>query len=107
MSEKKFGVSNFEAEVLGADKPVLVDFWATWCMPCRMLAPTVEELAEDLEGKVIVGKINVDEEPDLARKYRVASIPTLIVFENGAEVRRSVGVVAREDILDMLGMADA
>lgn len=107
MSEKKFGVSNFEAEVLGADKPVLVDFWATWCMPCRMLAPTVEELAEDLEGKVIVGKINVDEEPDLARKYRVASIPTLIVFENGAEVRRSVGVVAREDILDMLGIADA
>ena len=106
MSEKKFGVSNFETEVLGADKPVLVDFWATWCMPCRMLAPTIEELAEDLEGKVIVGKVNVDEDPDLARKYRVASIPTLIVFENGAEVRRSVGVVAREDILDMLGIAD-
>lgn len=107
MSEKKFGVSNFETEVLGADKPVLVDFWATWCMPCRMLAPTIEELAEDLEGKVIVGKVNVDDDPDLARKYRVASIPTLIVFENGAEVRRSVGVVAREDILDMLGIADA
>ena len=106
MSEKKFGVSNFEKEVLGADKPVLVDFWATWCMPCRMLAPTIEELAEDLEGKVIVGKVNVDEDPDLARKYRVASIPTLIVFENGAEVRRSVGVVAREDILDMLGIAE-
>ena len=107
MSEKKFGVSNFETEVLGADKPVLVDFWATWCMPCRMLAPTIEELAEDLEGKVIVGKVNVDEDPDLARKYRVASIPTLIDFENGAEVRRSVGVVAREDILDMLGIAEA
>ena len=106
MSEKKFGVSNFETEVLGADKPVLVDFWATWCMPCRMLAPTIEELAEDLEGKVIVGKVNVDEDPDLARKYRVASIPTLIVFENGAEVRRSVGVVAREDILDMLGISE-
>ncbi len=106
MSEKKFGVSNFETEVLGADKPVLVDFWATWCMPCRMLAPTIEEMAEDLEGKVIVGKVNVDDDPDLARKYRVASIPTLIVFENGAEVRRSVGVVAREDILDMLGIAD-
>jgi len=107
MSEKKFGVSNFETEVLGADKPVLVDFWATWCMPCRMLAPTIEELAEDLEGKVIVGKVNVDDDPDLARKYRVASIPTLIVFENGAEVRRSVGVISREDILDMLGIADA
>lgn len=107
MSEKKFGVSNFETEVLGADKPVLVDFWATWCMPCRMLAPTIEELAEDLDGKVTVGKINVDEDPDLARKYRVSSIPTLIVFENGAEVRRSVGVISREDILDMLGIADA
>lgn len=106
MSELKFGVSNFETEVLGADKPVLVDFWATWCMPCRMLAPTIEELAEDLEGKVIVGKVNVDDDPDLARKYRVASIPTLIVFENGVEVRRSVGVVSREDILDMLGIAD-
>lgn len=104
MSEKKFGVSNFESEVLGADKPVLVDFWATWCMPCRMLAPTVEELAEELEGKVIVGKVNVDEEMEIARKYRVASIPTLIVFENGAEVRRSVGLVEKEDILDMLGI---
>ncbi len=106
MSEKKFSVSNFESEVLGAEKPVLVDFWATWCMPCRMLAPTIEELAEDLEGQVIVGKVNVDEESDLARKYRVMSIPTLIVFENGAEVRRSVGVVSREDILDMLGIAE-
>ena len=107
MSEKKFGMNNFETEVLGAEKPVLVDFWATWCMPCRMLAPTIEELAEDLEGQVIVGKVDVDENPDLARKYRVASIPTLIVFENGAEVRRSVGVAAREDILDMLGIDEA
>jgi len=107
MSEKKFGMNNFETEVLGAEKPVLVDFWATWCMPCRMLAPTIEELAEDLEGQVIVGKVDVDENPDLARKYRVASIPTLIVFENGAEVRRSVGVAAREDILDMLGIGEA
>ena len=106
MSEKKFGMNNFETEVLGAEKPVLVDFWATWCMPCRMLAPTIEELAEDLEGKVIVGKVDVDENPDLARKYRVASIPTLIVFENGAEVRRSVGLAAREDILDMLGISE-
>lgn len=104
MSEKKFGMHNFEAEVLSADKPVLVDFWATWCMPCRMLAPTVEELAEELEGKAIVGKVNVDEENELARRYRVASIPTLIVFENGAEVRRSVGLVGKEDILEMLGL---
>lgn len=104
MSEMKFGVSNFEAEVLKADKPVLVDFWASWCMPCRMLAPVVEEIAEETKDRVIVGKINVDEEGELARKYRVASIPTLIVFENGQEVRRSVGVIDKEDILDMLGI---
>lgn len=104
MSEKKFGVSNFEAEVLKADKPVLVDFWATWCMPCRMLAPVIEEVAEETEDRAIVGKINVDEEMELARKYRVASIPTLIVFENGQEVRRSVGVIDKEDIFDMLGI---
>ena len=106
MSEKKFTVSNFETEVLAAEKPVLVDFWATWCGPSRMLGPAVDELAEDLEGRVIVGKVNVDEESDLARRYRVASIPTLIVFENGAEVRRSVGVVPKEDILDMLDIAE-
>ena len=106
MSELKIGVDNFETEVLAAEKPVLLDFWATWCMPCRMLAPTIEEIAEDFEGQVIVGKVNVDDDPDLARKYRVASIPTLIVFENGAEVRRSVGVISREDILDMLGLSD-
>ena len=106
MSELKIGMDNFETEVLGAEKPVLVDFWATWCMPCRMLAPTIEEIAEDFDGQVIVGKVNVDDDPDLARKYRVMSIPTLIVFENGAEVRRSVGVVSREDILDMLGVSD-
>lgn len=104
MSEKKFTVGNFSQEVLSADKPVLVDFWATWCAPCRMLAPVVEEVAEEVEGKAIVGKLNVDEEMELARKYRVASIPTLIVFEKGQEVRRSVGVIDKEDILDLLGL---
>ena len=98
MSEKKFGVSNFETEVLGADKPVLVDFWATWCMPCRMLAPTIEEIAEDAEGRAYVGKVNVDEEGELAMKYGVRSIPTLIFFENGKEVNRMVGVQDKEDI---------
>ena len=104
MSEKKFTVGNFNQEVLSADKPVLVDFWATWCAPCRMLAPVVEKVAEEVEGKAIVGKLNVDEEMELARKYRVASIPTLIVFEKGQEVRRSVGVIDKEDILDLLGL---
>ena len=102
--EKKFTVSNFEAEVLSADMPVLVDFWASWCAPCRMLAPVVEEVAQETEGRAIVGKLNVDDEMELARKYRVASIPTLIVFENGQEVRRSVGVVEKEDILELLGL---
>ena len=102
--EKKFTVSNFEAEVLSADKPVLVDFWASWCAPCRMLAPVVEEVARETEGRAIVGKLNVDDEMELARKDRVASIPTLIVFENGQEVRRSVGVVEKEDILELLGL---
>ncbi len=104
MSEKTFTVANFNEEVLSADKPVLVDFWATWCAPCRMLGPVVEEVAEETEGRAIVGKLNVDEEMELARKYRVASIPTLIVFENGQEVRRSVGVIDKEDILDLLGL---
>ena len=102
--EKKFTVSNFEAEVLKSDKPVLVDFWASWCGPCRMLAPVVEEVAEETEGRAVVGKVNVDNEMELARTYRIASIPTLIVFENGREVRRSVGVIEKEDILDLMGL---
>ena len=89
---------NFEELVLKADKPVLVDFWATWCMPCRMLAPVVEELAEELEGKGIVGQVDVDEAPQLAMKYRVASIPTLIMFENGKADRRAVGVQDKDDL---------
>ncbi len=96
--ELKFTKNNFEELVLNADKPVLVDFWATWCMPCRMLAPTIEEIAEEAEGRAYVGKVNVDEEGELAMKYGVRSIPTLIFFENGKEVNRMVGVQDKEDI---------
>ncbi len=96
--ELKFTKSNFEELVLNADKPVLVDFWATWCMPCRMLSPTIEEIAEEAEGKAYVGKVNVDEEGELAMKYGVRSIPTLIFFQNGKEVNRMVGVQDKEDI---------
>ena len=81
--EYTFTTENFETEGLGSDVPVLVDFWATWCMPCRMLAPVIEEIASENEGTIKVGKVNVDENPDLARKYRVMSIPTDLVFKNG------------------------
>ena len=94
--ELKLTKDNFEELVLKADKPVMVDFWAPWCMPCRMIAPGVEDLAEELEGSAYVGKVNVDEEGELAQKYRVSSIPCLIVFENGREARRTVGAQGKD-----------
>lgn len=100
--EYTFTTDNFEAEVLGSNVPVLVDFWATWCMPCRMLAPVIEEIASENEGKIKVGKVNVDENPDLARKYRVMSIPTVLVFKSGELTATSVGVDSKENILKLL-----
>ena len=102
MSDITLTVDNFEEKVLKADKPVLVDFWATWCMPCRMIAPIVEEIAEETAGQAYVGKVNVDEQAELAVRYRVSSIPTLIVFENGQEQRRTVGAQDKEELLDFL-----
>ena len=90
---KKFTAQNFETEVLQAKGPVLGDFWATWCMPCRMQGPAVEKLAEEGYN---AGKLNVDEEQELAARYRVMSIPTLIVFKDGQEVDRMVGVQSRD-----------
>ena len=94
---------NFEDEVLGSSVPVLVDFWATWCGPCRMLSPVVDELAEKYEGKVKFGKINVDEQPRLAMNYGVESIPTLLLFKDGRAVDKSIGVVPKSSIEQMLG----
>ncbi len=94
---------NFEAEVLGASVPVLVDFWASWCGPCRMLSPVVDELAEKYDGKVKFGKVNVDEQPRLAMNYSVESIPTLLLFKDGRPVDKSVGVVPKSSIEQMLG----
>lgn len=90
--------SNFESDVLGSDKPVLVDFWAEWCGPCRMIAPAVEAVAEDYEGKASVYKMNVDENMNVPQRYGIRGIPTLIVFKNGQEQERIVGAVSREAI---------
>lgn len=89
---------NFDVEVLKSDKLVLVDFWAPWCMPCKMLAPTVEKLAAEYDGRVSVSKCNVDESPDLATNLSVLNIPTIIIFKNGEEVDRMVGVNSKAAI---------
>lgn len=100
--EKKFTTENFSTEVLNADKPVLVDFYADWCGPCRMMSPIVEQLAVDMEGKAIIGKLNIDDNEDIAMKYGVMNIPTLILFKNGTEVNRIVGAQNREVLERML-----
>ena len=100
--EKKFTTENFTTEVLNADKPVLVDFYADWCGPCRMMSPIVEQLAVDMEGKAIIGKLNIDDNEEIAMKYGVMNIPTLILFKNGAEVNRIVGNQNREVLERML-----
>lgn len=93
---------NFETEALKSDIPVLVDFWADWCGPCRMFSPIVDEFAEENEGKVKVGKVNVDEQPELAAQFGVMSIPTLLVFKDGQAVNKAVGARPKEELLSLL-----
>ncbi len=97
--ELKLSSENFQEEVLNSNLPVLVDFYADWCGPCKMMAPIVEKIAEELEGKAKVGKVNVDQNQDLAIKYNIMSIPTIIIFKNGEESRRIVGVRDKEELL--------
>ena len=97
--------NNFEQEVMNSDKPVLVDFWASWCGPCRMLAPVIEEIAEEFDGRVKVGKVNVDDENELAVRYQIMSIPTVILFKNGKAVDSFVGVRPKAQIEVMLEKA--
>lgn len=100
--EVKINESNFKEEVLNSSKPVLVDFWATWCGPCRMLSPVIEEIAAEKSETLKVGKINVDEEPALATQFGVISIPMLVLFKNGKAVRTSVGYQPKEKILKFI-----
>lgn len=100
--EKKFTTANFEEEVLQSGKTVLVDFYADWCGPCKMMAPLVEKLAEELADIAVVGKLNIDENEEIAMKYKVMTIPTLMVFKNGQPVNKLIGLQSRQDVEKMI-----
>lgn len=101
MSVQTITKENFDELVLQSDKPVLVDFWAPWCGPCRMVSPLVDEIAEE-RGDIAVGKVNVDEQPELAMRFGVMSIPTLLVFKNGELAQQAVGARPKEELLALL-----
>lgn len=101
MSNLKITSENFEKEVLESNEPVLIDFYATWCGPCKMMSPIVEEIAKELEGKIKVFKVDTDEEQDLAIKYGIMSIPTFMVFKNGKVEKTAVGMRAKEELINM------
>jgi thioredoxin 1 len=104
MSEniKHISDSSFETDVLKSERPVLVDFWAEWCGPCKMIAPTLAEIATEQRGKLTIGKLNVDDNPDTARRFDVMSIPTLLVFKDGQQVKRLVGAKGKGQLLQDL-----
>lgn len=102
MTEINLTTENFDKEVLQAEMPVLVDFYAEWCGPCKMLSPVIDEIAKDYDGKAKICKVNVDEAPELAQKFRVMSVPTVMVFKNGIATETSVGVVSKAKLEGML-----
>lgn len=102
MNEVIINKSNFENEVINADKPVLLDFWASWCGPCKMLSPVLSEIADEYADVLKVAKVNVDDEPEFAMKFRVSSIPMLVLFKNGRIVSTSVGYRPKDEILNEL-----
>jgi len=104
MSVVNISFKNFQDEVISSDKTVLLDFWAEWCGPCRMLSPVIDQVAELAGDKVKVGKINVDEEPELANLFKVMSIPTLVVIQNGKIINQVVGLQSKQAILNMLNI---
>lgn len=102
MSVTELNKENFEKEVMEANVPVLIDFWASWCGPCRMMSPVIEKIAEEMGEKLKVCKVNVDENHELAEKYEIMTIPAFIVIKNGQEAGRTIGVQPKEDILKLI-----
>jgi thioredoxin 1 len=101
----EFTDGNFDAEVIQSDTPVLVDFWAEWCMPCRMLAPTIDQVAEQFSGKVKVGKVDTDSNREISLKYGISAIPTVILFKKGEVVRKFVGLTNKDDLAGAMAEA--
>lgn len=102
MEPLKLNNENFESEVINANETVLVDFYADWCGPCKMMSPIIDDIAKSLQGKVKVGKVNVDENQALSMEYNIMSIPTIIIFKNGKAYKKFIGVVDKEEILENL-----